>query len=128
MNEQTIIPIQIGELLHQVDQLKKDGFRLSQICCTRATEGFELSYSFDKELRYTVLRIVMPNNEIPVPSISQIYVAAFLYENEIHDLFGVSIANIVVDYKGNFYKVKTKFAFAEPPLESKKPVVKEQKE
>lgn len=128
MIEQNIVPIEISELLHSVDQLKKDGYRLSQICCTRTSQAFELSYSFDKNLNYHVLRIVMPSNEIQVPSISQIYFAAFLYENEIHDLFGIPIADIAVDYKGNLYKVKTKFAFAVPPPEPKKSTVKEIKE
>jgi ech hydrogenase subunit D len=33
-----------------------------------------------------------------------IYPNAFLYENEIHDLFGVGITHIAVDYRGTLYR------------------------
>jgi ech hydrogenase subunit D len=33
-----------------------------------------------------------------------IYPGAFLYENEIHDLFGVTIRHIAVDYLGTLYR------------------------
>jgi ech hydrogenase subunit D len=51
-----------------------------------------------------------------------IYPNAFLYENEIHDLFGVSIKDIALDYHGTLYRtsIKTPFSignvkFPEPP-------------
>ena len=47
-----------------------------------------------------------------MPSISSIYLCAILYENEIHDLFGVQVAGIAIDFKGKFYKTAIKFPFA----------------
>jgi ech hydrogenase subunit D len=51
-----------------------------------------------------------------------IYPNAFLYENEIHDLFGVAIKNINIDYRGTLYRtaIKVPFSvenikFSEPP-------------
>ncbi len=51
-----------------------------------------------------------------------IYPNAFLYENEIHDLFGVVVKNITIDYRGTLYRtaIKTPFSvenvkFPEPP-------------
>ena len=51
-----------------------------------------------------------------------IYPNAFLYENEIHDLFGVVIKNINIDYRGTLYRtaIKVPFSvenikFSEPP-------------
>jgi ech hydrogenase subunit D len=41
-------------------------------------------------------------------SISNIFFPAFLYENEMKDLFGVKINNIVLDFNGNLYKVAQK--------------------
>jgi ech hydrogenase subunit D len=32
-----------------------------------------------------------------------------LYENEIHDLFGVPVDGLAIDFKGNFYKTAVKF-------------------
>jgi ech hydrogenase subunit D len=49
---------------------------------------------------------VAPGDE--VPSVSMIYPNAFLYENEIHDLFGVPIKNITIDYGGRLYQTAIK--------------------
>ena len=39
---------------------------------------------------------------MPIPSITDNFIAAFVFENEIHDLFGVEIRNIAIDFKGQF--------------------------
>ena len=49
------------------------------------------------------------------------YWNAFLYENELHDLFGLKIRNIKIDYQGTFYKVAKPAAFAEKPAAPAKP-------
>ena len=36
------------ELLEQTARFKREGCRLVQILCTRVEEGYELTYSFDK--------------------------------------------------------------------------------
>jgi ech hydrogenase subunit D len=41
----------------------------------------------------------------PVASITPIYPAAFLYENEIRDLFGVAIERIAADWQGAVFDV-----------------------
>ena len=69
----------------------------------RCRARYELTYSFDREYRFTNLRITVTPDET-VPSISVIYPNAFLYENEIHDLFGVPITHIAVDYRGTLYR------------------------
>ena len=77
----------------------------------RFQSAYELNYSFDKDYRFKNLRItVAPGEEIP--SISVIYPNAFLYENEIHDLFGVVIKNITIDYHGTLYRTAIKTPFS----------------
>ncbi|MBS4917269.1 MAG: hypothetical protein KHZ93_06810 [Clostridiales bacterium] len=44
-------------------------------------------------------------------SISNIYEPAFLYENEITDLFGVPIQLISPDYKGKLYRIEQQTPF-----------------
>jgi ech hydrogenase subunit D len=39
-----------------------------------------------------------------VASISDIVWHAFIYENEMHDLFGVTFKNLALDYGGHFFK------------------------
>lgn len=111
-NEQKIIPIEPGDLVSRTTDYKNKGFRLVQISCTTLKDILELSYSFDKEYLLENLRISLPKGKEEVPSISGVYWNAFLYENEIHDLFGINISGINIDYKGKFYRTTVKTPFA----------------
>ena len=42
-----------------------------------------------------------------IPSISSYYPAVFPLENEAHDLFGLAITDMQLDFKGFFYQVST---------------------
>ena len=59
--------------------------------------------------------VLAPEEEIT--SISPVYSSAFLYENEIRDLFGVVFDNLSVDYQGEFYKlaVRVPYSFDRKP-------------
>jgi ech hydrogenase subunit D len=109
-SEKIINEIEIGALIENVGIMKDAGARLVQICCVKEPPAkgeavlFELHYTFDKGYRLTGYKIaVAPGTEIP--SITAIYPCAFLYENEMHDLFGVRVTDINIDYKGKFYKL-----------------------
>ncbi|MFA5416444.1 MAG: NADH-quinone oxidoreductase subunit C, partial [Methanoregula sp.] len=57
-----------------------------------------------------------------VPSISGMYWGAFVYENEMHDLFGIQVKGINIDYKGNLIKTTIKYPFgAGAVLKGEKP-------
>ena len=43
--------------------------------------------------------------ETHIPSVTKFYLVAFPFENEAHDLFGVQVDDIAIDFKGGFYKV-----------------------
>ncbi len=108
---QEIMPIEKHELVGAAAELFAEGYRFVQVSCATLESAYELTYSFDKEYRLRNLRItVMPEEE--VPSISVIYPNAFLYENEIHDLFGLMIRNIAVDYRGTLYRTTVKTPFS----------------
>ncbi|MFA6357706.1 MAG: NADH-quinone oxidoreductase subunit C [Candidatus Omnitrophota bacterium] len=111
IEEQKLIGIEIKDLLSQVGDLHSSGHRLVQIGCTKLPEHLEVNYSFDKGYRLVNLKIKVIDLNIEVPSVSNIYWCAFLYENEIHDLFGVKFKDIAVDYKGNFYRTSIKRGF-----------------
>ena len=96
--QQTIKTIAVEELIHQIHSFHDDGYRLVQISCASEGDAFEVTYSFDKDLTLTHLRIPA-STEKPIPSISRIYLAAFVYENEIADLFGIPFSGIAIDYK-----------------------------
>jgi ech hydrogenase subunit D len=76
--------------------------------------GFEISYSFDRNYEFVTLRLeITPEQELT--SISGVYHCAFIYENELKDLFGVKIKHIDLDYNGHFYKLPVKTPFAPQP-------------
>jgi len=108
---QEIMPVEKNDLVGAVAQLYAEGYRIVQIGCSTLENGYELNYSFDKDYRFKNLRLtVVPDEE--VPSVSVIYPNAFLYENEIHDLFGVPIRNITIDYRGTLYQTAIKTPFS----------------
>ena len=98
--------IQPEALLDEVMKKKNQGLRLSQACAVYKDQKFELSYSFaeDETLQYTTLRIVMDTDQ-EVSSITPFYPYAFLYENEMKELFGVKINMINLDYDNKLYRI-----------------------
>jgi len=108
--DQKLISVKIEELPEKVRELYVSGYRLAQIGCTK-TDILEINYSFDKDYNFVNLRITIPSAAVEIPSISRIYWSAFLYENEISDLYGIKIKNMAVDYKGSFYRTTVKYPF-----------------
>ena len=111
MTPQTIIDIGIPDLITKVREFQAKGARLIQICCTRLPDKLEMHYSFDQDYQFTSLRLSLVDTQTPIPSVSGVYLPAFLYENEIHDLFGVKVTGIAVDFQGKFYRTATPRAF-----------------
>jgi ech hydrogenase subunit D len=111
MEPQTILPISVGDVVTTAERAKKDGNRLVQIGCTKIEDNFEILYVFDKEYRMTCYRITVKQAD-EIPSISGVYFGAFVYENEIHDLYGIHVTGINIDFKGTFYKTAIKHPFS----------------
>jgi ech hydrogenase subunit D len=118
---QTYEAIPVASLLDRVRAARAQGQRLVQISTTRLPEEFELTYSFDIDTRLTNLRVLLPANEPIVPSISSIYGCSVLYENEMHDLFGVKVEGMTLDFQGGFYKTAVKYAFGSPKVPAAAP-------
>lgn len=115
MANQSYSVIEVGQLLVAVTKLKDEGWRLVQIGATRLAEHVELTYSFDRALELTNLRLLVPAPGGRVPSVSSVFWCAFLYENELHDLFGVEVDGMAVDFHGAFYKTAVPFPFSAAP-------------
>jgi ech hydrogenase subunit D len=116
-NQELVIVDEAG-LSAKVSSFFSEGYRLVQIHCTKVDSGFELNYSFDRGYRFINLRVSV-GTETQVRSISRIYRHAFLYENEISDLFGVKIINIVPDYRGGLYQTEIEAPFSKTKCEKK---------
>ena len=109
--EQEIKEIKKEDLLGEVQAVIDDGQRLVQICATRTSSGITVDYSFDKDLNFLNLRVELPAEKLELPSISGISFPAFAYENELHDLFGIKISGIAIDFGGKFYRLDEETPF-----------------
>lgn len=94
--------IKLAALLSTIERYKEEGWRFANLCGSTLDEGVELLYSFVRGNELENVRLAI-TNEDSVPSISALYPNAFVFENETHDLYGVAITNISIDYKGTFY-------------------------
>jgi ech hydrogenase subunit D len=99
-------------LRSRVEALRGEGYRLLMINATallaKGSEGLvEIAWSFEKagELVHLTERVT---TEEEVPSVSAHYPFAYLYENEIVELFGVNVVGRNVDFKGELYQTPVK--------------------
>ncbi len=104
--------------LDKVRAYEKDGWRLIMINATSlraaadvAEGSCDLSWTFEKgNVLEHVRERVAPGDQ--VPSVQAIYGFAFLYENEIRELFGVDVTGMLVDFKGELYSTVTRVPFS----------------
>lgn len=100
------VDVPLGDLLTRVQTLKHEGMRFIQLCAEFPEGGIDLVYTFYDETRGNALNLCvsLPENA-EVPSIQGLYFAAFSYENEAHDLFGVNFINMKLDFGGHFFNL-----------------------
>ncbi len=113
--------IGIDELLSHVQALKGAGARFVQMHAERCVDdgSYRLVYTFinvravqehiAQDGSYAIENLVVEGIDQyqEIPSISSYYPAVFPFENEAHDLFGLAITDMQIDFKGFFYQVST---------------------
>ena len=111
----------IEELLAHVQALKGVGARFVQMHAERNVDdaSYRLVYTFinvraaqehiAQDGSYAIENLVVEGIDQyqEIPSISSYYPAVFPFENEAHDLFGLAITDMQIDFKGFFYQVST---------------------
>ena len=127
--------------LAKVEGRRRDGHRLVMINATalkatpeRPGEGAELIWTFERQGQLEHLREQVHGDE-EVPSVSGFFPFAYLYENEIRELFGVNVTGLNVDFKGQLYRTVVKVPMtarairqrAEAVAAAKAPTAKEKK-
>jgi NADH-quinone oxidoreductase subunit D len=80
-----------GNIERAVIALDGEGYYIQDMTCIDFGEYLEVVYFFNhhKSLCRTKLTVAVPPDNAHVPTISRIYGAAFYYEREIHEFFGV---------------------------------------
>ena len=93
-----------GDLLSIAQDIKALGYRLGQACATMTAAGdeIEILYSFEKDNILKNIKIVIGAKAPEIQSITVVYPYAFIYENEMHDLFGIEFRNLIMDYHGKY--------------------------
>lgn len=102
--------IDVGELMPRCAMLKSYGWRLCQIHVVRTSDGYELTYTLAKDYDLYNYKIVIAE-AAPVPSVTPIFACAWMYENEIVELYGVNIKNILMNYEKKLYKIHVETPF-----------------
>lgn len=111
----------IDELLAHVQALKGAGARFVQMHAERCVDdgSYRLVYTFinvraarehiAQDGNYAIENLMVEGIDQyqEIPSISSYYPAVFPFENEAHDLFGLAITDMQVDFNGFFYQVST---------------------
>lgn len=111
----------IDDLLSHVQALKGVGARFVQMHTERNVDDgtYRLLYTFinvraaqehiAQDGSYAIDNLVVEGIDQyqEIPSISSYYPAVFPFENEAHDLFGLAITDMQIDFKGFFYQVST---------------------
>ena len=111
----------IDGLLSHVQALKGAGARFVQMHAERNVDdgSYRLVYTFinvcaaqehiAQDGSYAIENLVVEGIDQyqEIPSISSYYPAVFPFENEAHDLFGLAITDMQIDFKGFFYQVST---------------------
>jgi ech hydrogenase subunit D len=87
-------------LLNEVQTLKNKGYRFVTLSSVDFDDRFDVLYHFDKDLEMKHFRVCLPKGE-SMPSISGIYLAAFMVENEIKDGFGIDFEGLAIDFEGH---------------------------
>lgn len=121
MQKAIYITVGIDELLSHVQALKGVGARFVQMHAERNVDDgtYRLVYTFinvraaqehiAQDGSYAIENLVVEGIDQyqEIPSISSYYPAVFPFENEAHDLFGLAITDMQIDFKGFFYQVST---------------------
>ncbi len=100
--------VALADIEKLAQEKKADGWRYVQTLAVNTEQGIDVLYSFMKGDVLDNVTIKGVGKEDCIPSITGTYLAAFVFENEIHDLFGVNVSNIAIDFKGNFYRLSQK--------------------
>ena len=79
---------------------------------------FEIAWAFARGADFETIREQISSTD-KVPSISEFFGAAFLYENEIRELFGIDVTGLGLDLGGQLYKTATKVPFSHAAIKAR---------
>ena len=98
-----VISVSLDDIIEKVAKKKVEGYRFVTMSCAELDENtIDILYHLDKDLKLINFRLTVARNAA-VASISPVYFAAFLVENEMQDLFDIRFTGLVIDYERTLY-------------------------
>ncbi|HYM83141.1 MAG TPA: NADH-quinone oxidoreductase subunit C, partial [Candidatus Dormibacteraeota bacterium] len=104
--------------LETVARYRAEGWRLALVNATAILPddespagSYEVTWSFarDRDLEHLRERVLAGES---LPSIGSMFPAAFLYENELRELFGIEVTGLTVDLAGQMYRTAERVPFS----------------
>ena len=95
--------VEATELVAAAQALRDDGWRLITATTVPRPDRWTVLYHFERDERLCHLRVEVPR-DASVPAIDEAFPAAYLVENEMHELQGLPVTGMSVDYGGRLYR------------------------
>jgi formate dehydrogenase beta subunit len=96
--------VTMDTLLETVKDMKQKGARFLTITARDITKKeAEILYHFEVEDHVENIHLIVKKDE-PIKSITSVYLAAFIAENEVQDLFNLKFSELAVDLGGKMLK------------------------
>ncbi|MBG3879070.1 NADH-quinone oxidoreductase subunit C [Desulfovibrio oxamicus] len=96
-------PIAADAVVAQARSMFDQGYRLVTMSVVDLGDGnVDIFYHYDLDNEMTHFRLTHPKDQ-PVPSISPVYFAALLVENESRDHFNLKFDGLVLDFNRTLY-------------------------
>lgn len=93
------------DMFIKINDLKAQNARMITITARDLGTEVEVIYHFERGFDVVNLRLKTPKNE-PIPSITGVFPAAFIAENELQDMFNIKVLGINVDFDGRLMKIE----------------------
>lgn len=106
LEPQNFRTIESSELTAEAQKYAGAGYRFIQAFAVTTDGGCDVTYSFEKDMAVENIQFSVPAGG-GFASVSPLFGAAFAVENEMHDLFGLDITGITIDFAGKFYTLAT---------------------
>lgn len=94
-------------ILADAKMRQQQGWRYVQTLAVNKDDGVDLVYAYMDMATGKLVNLVVSDvaHGATVSSITEAFFEAFVFENEIHDLFGITFDGLALDFNGNFYRL-----------------------
>lgn len=99
------LPLELADVKQCAVDMKTRGWRYVQMLAVNTDDGLDLQYAYMLGSDLKMFTVKGVKKGMKVPSITDVFLEAFVFENEAHDLFGAEIEGIAIDFGGKFYQV-----------------------